>query len=146
MSAARRAHFLPPAQYQSLERCAEVVNRALDGFGCFLVGSVLHRRDWRDVDVRYMLADAEFDRLFPSTPAGDALWSFIGWTTATWMRAETGLPVDFQIQRQSDANAEHDGVRSALGYMHHYPGELPTRLGLRRARRELLDVIARRFK
>lgn len=142
----RRSHFLPPAQYQSLERCAEVVNRAFNGFGCFLVGSVHYRRDWRDVDVRYIAADAEFDRLFPATPAGDAFWSFVVWTTATWMHAETGLPVDFQIQRQSDANAEHDGVLSAIGYVRAYPGELPTRLALKRSRRDLIDVLARRCR
>jgi hypothetical protein len=141
---ARRSHFLPPAQYQSLERCAEVVNRAFDDFGCFLVGSVMMRRDYRDVDVRCMLSDSEFDRLFPSTPAGDALWSFVCWTTATWMRAETGLPVDFQIQRQSDANEEHGGLRSALGCVRIYPGELPSRLRLKRARRGLLDALRAR--
>jgi hypothetical protein len=140
----QRGYFLPPAQYHALERCAVTVNRALGGFGCFLVGSVFHRRDWRDVDVRYMLDDAEFDRVFPSTPAGDALWSFICWTTAMWMRSETGLPIDFQIQRQSDANSEHDGARSALGYVPTYPGELPTRLSLKRARRDLLDVLQAR--
>jgi hypothetical protein len=137
-----RAHFLPPAQYQSLEQCAEVVNCAFDGFGCYLVGSVLERRDYRDVDVRYILGDAEFDRLFPASPSGDALWSFIGWMTATWMRGETGLPIDFQIQRQTDANAEHDGIRSALGHVRIYPGELPTRLGLKRARRGFLAVLS----
>jgi hypothetical protein len=31
----------------------------------------------------------------------------------------TGLPIDFQIQQQSHANAENDGPRSALG-LHSY--------------------------
>ncbi len=34
------------------------------------------------------------------------------------LRAETGMqPIDFQVQQRTAANAEHKGVRSALGVL-----------------------------
>ena len=42
---------------------------------------------------------------------------------------QSGLPIDFQIQRQTQANAEHEGKRSALGLFRiDYPGERPSLL------------------
>ena len=39
--------------------------------------------------------------------------------TTNRREAMTGLPIDFQIQRQSEANEKHDGPRSALGIHRH---------------------------
>lgn len=76
------------------------------GYGIFHVGSSLTRADWRDVDVRTMLQDEEFDRLF----GGNRLrLKFLNVTISEWLTARTGLPVDFQFQRASDANAEFGG-------------------------------------
>jgi len=33
----------------------------------------------------------------------------------------TGLPIDFQIQAQTEANAEYPGKRSALGIFPYHP-------------------------
>jgi len=44
------------------------------GWNIFLVGSSLEHRDFRDVDVRCMLDDAEFDRLFPGPCAAQTTW------------------------------------------------------------------------
>lgn len=106
-----------PAIFQ-LEQCCQQINDAFGGFGCYLVGSALERPDWRDVDVRLMMSDEEFARLFPD--AGDhwehdPLWLLLTVAISTWLRQVTGLPVDFQFQPQTLANAQHKGLRHALG-------------------------------
>jgi len=84
--------------------------RRLSGGAIYLVGSVLEGSGWRDVDVRMILADDEFDRLF-SEPM---LWDVFCFAVTGWLRSETGLPIDFQVQRQTEANEKHPGVRNHL--------------------------------
>lgn len=97
--------------------------RVTEAFGHppYQVGSSLFGREWRDVDVRLMLPDAEFDALFPDhreqPPHQDPKWALLCDAISELGRAQTGLPIDFQIQRVSDANAEHEGPRSALGLL-----------------------------
>lgn len=105
----------------ALEVACKQINAAFgDSYGCYLVGSALERPDWRDVDVRLIMSDDEFDRLFPGTRKG-ALWEFDPrWLLLTvaiskWLSAQTGLPIDFQFQPQTHANKRHSGPRSALG-------------------------------
>lgn len=125
----QRANWLPAPAYFNLNAACAIINAAFEGgFGCYLVGSSLERRDHRDVDVRYIMRDEEFDRLFPcgGERAHDALWSLMCLSISLWLSQQSGLPVDFQIQRQSNANAKHKGRRSALGVFLAYPGELPS--------------------
>lgn len=104
-----------------LEMACKQINDAFGGFGCFLVGSAIERPDWRDVDIRYIIDDADFIKLFPNCSTESALWEFDPrWTLltvaiASWMREQTGLPIDFQIQPQTFANARHDKTRHAIG-------------------------------
>lgn len=83
----------------------------------YLVGSATERRDWRDVDVRLVLFDDEFARLFgeetdhrsnPALAVVNMAFSALG-------KDLTGLPIDFQIEQMTAANAEHSGGRNALG-------------------------------
>jgi hypothetical protein len=77
----------------------------------YQVGSSLTEKAvYRDVDVRLILPDDEYD----------AKWDL---PTVRWMHEMawtalgeklTRLPIDFQIQRETDANAEFEGPRSAL--------------------------------
>lgn len=85
----------------------------------YLVGSSARGKVWRDVDVRLMLPDDEFDALFPKhRPPGrlNGRWSLMCAAISELGRVRTGLPIDFQIQRMSDANRIHGGVRHALGH------------------------------
>lgn len=101
----------------------------VDGFGwhTFHVGSSLRSLadggPWRDVDVRCMLDDDEFDRVFPGAwpspygyPTGPRL-ALLNVAVSEWLRARTGLPIDFQFQRLTQANEMFPGAggRSALG-------------------------------
>ena len=86
--------------------------------GCYLVGSCLERPDWRDVDVRLLLDDEDFAREFPH--AGDHWENDTRWLLLTVAISErlsrlTGLPIDFQVQPRSKANARHPGRRNAIG-------------------------------
>lgn len=99
-----------------LNRFGRVVYEAF-GEWPYLVGSAARGKQWRDVDVRLILEDAEYERLFgdPKQPRE---------TNPTWVafvlaftelgRKMTGLPIDFQIDHQSTANRIHDGPRHAL--------------------------------
>lgn len=132
-----RANYLPAPHYFALNQAATLVNAAFGGFGCYLVGSCLERQNYRDVDVRLILEDAAYDRWFGASNGNlngvhDPLWSLLCLSVSEWLKAQTGLPIDFQIQRQTQANEKHsrkDGCkRSALGLFLDYPGERPSDL------------------
>ena len=106
-----RSNYMPsPPALFKLRLFGDAVRRLI-GATPYLVGSVLHRLDHRDVDVRIMLDDATFERVF----GGDGLWVTNGSLTLANMalsamaREMTGLEVDCQIQRKSDANAVYGG-------------------------------------
>lgn len=88
------------------------------GRTAYHVGSSVFGKEWRDVDVRLLLGDEEYERMGlgdPAHPHENAKW--VAWVMAfsALGKQMTGLPIDFQIQQQSYANKQYDGVRSALG-------------------------------
>lgn len=90
-----------------------------DAFGetAYHVGSSMYGKTWRDVDVRLMLDDQEFFALFPGYrfySQNDAKWALINAAISELGRKLTGLPIDFQIQRVSEANVRYDGARNPL--------------------------------
>lgn len=75
----------------------------------YLTGSAMHRKDWRDVDVRLILPDKKYAEWFGSCEHPQ--WTNPKWNTmccafSALGRSMTGLPIDFQIQWQSHVN-EH---------------------------------------
>lgn len=89
-----------------------------DYFGhvAYQVGSSLHTKDWRDVDVRLMLPDDEFAAMFGplEDPAVNRKLGAVTLAFAALGKAMTGLPIDFQIQTVTHANERYPGPRSAL--------------------------------
>lgn len=108
-----------PACFE-LEMACQHLHEAFGGYGIYLVGSALERSDWRDIDVRMIMPDDEFDALFPNCRER-GIWEFNPrWLIMTvsiseWLSKRTGLPVDFQFQPASHANERHKGPRNALG-------------------------------
>lgn len=119
----KASHVGAPAVF-ALELACQELNRAfgfaggLDGH-CYLVGSALDSPDRRDIDIRLIMPDAEFDALFPGAQKRywehDPRWLVMTISISRWLSELSGLPVDFQFQRQSNANERHKGQRSALG-------------------------------
>ncbi len=81
------------------------------------VGSSLSSKKWRDVDVRLVMPDHEFAAMFGNNRSADTNPKLASVTLAfaALGSAMTGLPVDFQIQPATWANAHYGGrPRSAL--------------------------------
>lgn len=111
-------HIGAPACF-ALELACRTVSEAFDSYGCYVVGSVLERPNWRDVDIRMIMSDGEFKKQFPSAGSyweHDAKWLLLTVSISQWMSEQTGLPVDFQFQPQTYANARHKGQRNAIGF------------------------------
>lgn len=128
-----RSNYVPAPHFYNLNQACLIINKAFAGFGCYLVGSSLKRRDFRDVDVRFIMDDAAYDHMFRSHEGyTNPLWSLMCTTISAWLSSQSDLPVDFQIQRMSQANADNpraDGHdRQPLGIFLDYPGTRPTDL------------------
>src|SRR5271157_4048989 len=122
----RRANFIGAPEALNLNVvCASLVQAF--GWNIYLVGSCLDRRDYRDVDVRCMMDDADYDRIFQNTTQNQqlsALWCLVCAAISEWMKSRTGLPIDFQIQKSSEANAQYPKQkRSALGLFAGFGGK-----------------------
>lgn len=89
-----------------------------DYFGdvAYHVGSSLERKDWRDVDVRVILPDGEFEQMFGRNQSAETNRKLAAITLAfaALGKQMTGLPIDFQVQTASHANSRYPGRRSAL--------------------------------
>ena len=119
-TAMSRATALTTLDLCRLDRACHSLYKAW-GFGTYLVGTAVGDGPYRDVDVRLILDDDEFDRLFGSEN-GRQVWAVMSEAIATLLREQTGLPVDFQIQRRTEANEKHYGLRYPLGHGRGYAG------------------------
>ena len=71
------------------------------------VGSSAVSKQWRDVDIRLIMPDEQFNDLFPGYNGhhqNDTKWALLSAAIAELGRKLTGFPVDFQFQRRSDAS------------------------------------------
>lgn len=108
---------LSPRQMFLLDRACAPINEAFGDYGCFLVGTAQEPRTDhhpRDIDVRFIMRDKRFDRLERAIHL-DGI-GFLGLALGEYLASLTGLPIDFQFQRQADADALHDGPRNPLGH------------------------------
>jgi hypothetical protein len=117
---------LSPRQMFLLDLACKPLWEAFDGGGVYLVGTAVKREAYRDVDVRLILADKRYDRLKKALgPEGIA---FLGLAIGQYLASLTGLPIDFQVQRQTEANHHHPGgMRNPLGLrsLRNFEGDAP---------------------
>lgn len=101
-----------------LERFGDMLYRAF-GTEAYLVGSTLMGSPVaRDVDVRLILDDDAYDALFGrlrEPPHSDPRWAAMCEAFSLLGQSITGLPIDFQVQRRTEANRDHGRPRGALG-------------------------------
>lgn len=111
MSKHRATQLSVPDMYRLNVACRHVA-AAFDDNLPYLVGSSLTKKNYRDVDLRLMLDDDEFARLFPNP-----MWlKLANAAMSDWLASITGLPIDFQFQDTTQANKEFTGRRHPLGF------------------------------
>lgn len=113
MSTKPRTDLLTTTELYHLDNACALIRRAF-GHPSYLVGSAGTggAESYRDVDVRLMLDDAEFAAACPDR----ARWELLCLAISTYLSERTGLPVDFQVQRTSEANERFGGgFRNPLG-------------------------------
>lgn len=103
-----------PRQMFLLDNACRPLHEAFDCLGVFLVGTAATRQSYRDVDVRMILADKTYDRMLKVMSVEGM--AFLGLAIGQYIASMTDLPIDFQIQRQTEANKNHDGLRNGLGH------------------------------
>lgn len=119
-----RATFLSPPDFRRLDwACRPIV----DAYGepVYLVGSVLERADYRDIDLRLILADDVMERMLGAdetyglhnrpTPFGVRQLLNVALSDFIARAANLPAPVDFQIQSMSEANVPEHGSRNPIG-------------------------------
>jgi len=108
---------LSPPVLHRLDLACKHIREVFGGFsGPFLVGSVQERTagPGSDVDLRLILDDDAYDALMAGTPNGFA--TLLDFALSAYVREQTDLPVDFQVQRMTEANDRHGGKqRNPLG-------------------------------
>lgn len=119
---------LSPRQMFLLDEACKPIRKLFreGNSGVYLVGSAMNKGgSGRDVDVRLMLDDAVYDRIAKALPDGGI--PFLSLVIAEYLAGRTDLPIDFQIQQTSAANALHGKPRNPLGGRHlfEYAGDAP---------------------
>jgi len=108
-----RSVFLLLSDFERLEDWCRMVQVIFGpAFGPYLVGSATEHADYRDVDIRVIVQDKAFDRLFRRRPE---VVRYLNRAFSVWGQQETGLPIDFQIQRFTEANAQFTKPRNPMG-------------------------------
>jgi hypothetical protein len=121
MDAQKKTSYIGAPKVFALHAACQQINDAFGSFGCYLVGSALERPDWRDVDIRFIMPDDEFRKLFPDVHPGGCFWEYdprwllLITSISEHLSRVTGLPIDFQIQPQTFANENHNKQRNAIG-------------------------------
>lgn len=107
-----RAYYLSPPDFHRLDWACTPIRRAFNT-PPYLVGSVLQRADYRDIDIRLILDDEVVERMFSEHPQTRLLINIALSDLITKTAGQT-RPIDFQIQSQSEAD-EFGGERNPLG-------------------------------
>lgn len=117
-----RSMFLSPPDLHRLDWACRPITAAF-GNPPYLVGSVLTRPDFRDIDIRLILDDEAVERMFNSDgtyfndgdPRSIRLLLNVALSDLIAKSANVPAPIDFQIQSMSEANVPEHGARNPLG-------------------------------
>lgn len=109
----RPGSYLSPPDFHRLNWACLPITQAF-GEPPYLVGSVLTRPDFRDIDLRLILADDVVKRMFGDHPQARLLLN-IALSDLIAKAATAMRPIDFQIQSMTEANVPEHGPRNPLG-------------------------------
>jgi hypothetical protein len=94
----RRATRLSVDQVRAIDHFAEnMIVMFPHMMGLAIVGSALTRDDWRDVDLRVVLAPSHYQALSENLTIDD-----LNALLSRWGQQVTGLPIDCQLQNYPD--------------------------------------------
>lgn len=118
----RPASYLSPPDLHRLNWACSPISQAF-GEPPYLVGSVLTRPDYRDIDIRLILDDEAVERMFNTNgtyfdegnPNAVRLLLNIALSDLIARAANAPRPIDFQIQSMTEANVPEHGMRNPLG-------------------------------
>lgn len=115
-----------PRQMFLLDEACKPIRQVWPDYGPVLVGTAQGPRGDRaprDVDVRLVMEDERYDEL--AGTVGPRGMAFLGLAIGEYLASRTGLPIDFQLQRCTEANERHEGRRNPLGLrsLSHYEGD-----------------------
>lgn len=118
----RAVSYLSPPDFHRLNWACRPITEAF-GSPPYLVGSVLTRPDFRDIDLRLILDDEAVERMFDASgtwfgggdPKAIRLLLNIALSDLITKAANPPRPIDFQIQSMSEANVPEHGMRNPMG-------------------------------
>lgn len=113
MTERRRVSYLTVLEEYRLDQACAPLWLVADGWHTYHVGSSTERRDFRDVDLRTILPDDEFDAI------PKPLRRLLQLAVSQLLTTQSGLPIDWQLQPMREANVpEHEGkVRNPMGML-----------------------------
>jgi hypothetical protein len=105
VTAKARTGLLTTTEMFHLDQACQLISKAFGGRPPYLVGTagVGGAESYRDVDVRMILADDEFAEACPTRER----WELLSLAIGAYLASRTGLPIDFQLQRATEASARH---------------------------------------
>lgn len=107
-----RVNYLTMAQNFALETACAVLEKS--GWTTHLVGSVMERANYRDVDLRCILFDEEYNAVVGGSRVRKRLLEA---SISEWIAARTGLPIDFQFQSMTGAKEFKGRPRNCVGIL-----------------------------
>lgn len=108
-----RSTFLLMSDFERLEEWCRLVEVVMDHHTTYLVGSTSRTPDYRIVDLRCILPDRTFDKRWHDR----VKVRLFNRAMSIWGQQETRLPIDFQVQRMTEANEQFGGQpRNPMGY------------------------------
>lgn len=118
----RATSYLSPPDFHRLNWACRPITEAF-GTPPYLVGSVLTRPDFRDIDLRLILDDEVVERMFSPNgeyfssgdPKAVRLLLNIALSDLISRAANPPAPIDFQIQSMTEANVPEHGMRNPMG-------------------------------
>ncbi len=112
-----RASQLSPGMVRSIDHfAASLMVMFPEALGVAHVGSSVTSDVWRDIDLRIVMRDELIDQLEPIVKLAD-----VTMLLSSWGQQVTGLPVDCQLQRQTEHQSEAYGDAGSV--RHHWRGK-----------------------
>jgi len=99
----RKASYIGAPACFALEQAARQICEAFNVSGCYVVGSSLHKQDWRDVDVRLIMSDDKFAKEFPDAGVHwehDTRWLLFIVSISAWLSSKPACSLISRFSRR----------------------------------------------